>query len=95
MGTTTGDVSRWLSDIISQDQGDHAEDRGEGLYGLSDGTTILGVLPVGDVSYWRTARRGGGAVHFLEEGVCPVDAAQPILDAWQRAASLSGDGEVA
>ena len=95
METTIGDVSRWLRDITGQDRGDHAEGRREGLYGLSDGTTILGVLPADGVIFWRTARRGGGTARLLEGGVCPVGDTQPILDAWQRASRPSDDGEAA
>lgn len=82
MGTTTRDVSRWLSNIVNQCQRDRAENHERGLYGVTDGTVILAVLLVDSTIYW-------------EEGACPMGDTQPIPDARQRAALLSDGGEAA
>jgi hypothetical protein len=95
MGTTTRDVSRWLSNIVDQCQRDRTENRERGLYGVTDGTVILAVLLADSTTYWRVTCRHDGATGLSEEGACPMGDTHPILDAWRRAALLSDGGEEA
>lgn len=95
MGATTRDVSRWLSNIIDQHRCRSRRDHEGGLYGVTDGTAILAVLLADNTIYWMVSCLHDEAADFPEEGACPMGDTRPILDAWQRAVSLLGDGEAA
>lgn len=95
IGATTKDVSRRLSNIIDLHRRGRAENHEGGLYGVTDGAVILAVLPTDNTIYWMVSCLHDEAADLSEEGACPMGDTQPILDAWQRAVSLLGDGEAA
>lgn len=95
MGTTTRHVSRRLNNIVNQRQRDRAENREIGLYGVTDGTVIPAVLLADSTIYWMVTCRRDRTTGLSEEGACPTGDTRPILDARQRAASLSDGREEA
>lgn len=89
------DLAYQVGDRIGWDRCDYATDRDSRIYGVTDGTVTLGITLDDSTVYWQTTCRCGGAVDPLEDGVCPADDTQALVDAFQRATSLSDDREAA
>ena len=92
---TLKDALYRLGDAIGWDHCDYARDRDGRIYGVTDGTTTLGLTLDDGAVYWQASCRCDGAAEHLDDGACPVGDTRALLAAWQRATILTDDGEAA
>ena len=78
-----------LGTTIGWDHCDYAPDSGGNTYGITDGRATLALILKEDTLTWATYMTTPEGLEPLDEGECPVSAADDLLGVWREAAAIA------
>lgn len=86
---TLDDILYRLGATIGWDRCDYATNSDGDAYGITDGRATLALVLDGDVLLWATYMATPEGPEPLDEGGCPVTAANGLLGVWREAAAIA------